>query len=184
MLFCYEKLEIGLYHGDGSVDYKISETGGVKHRGPIGDPQEDYILCIGAGQTFGRFSPMPFPELLARNIGRPVLNFGYGRLCPMDLWWSIPHRRVILGASLVIAQASLWRSDYIQSLERLLPRLPRVLSLRLTCKHFNHLKTDPCVEVPITCKGVYPDEVSHERIAERLTSSLNDILFGGMVRPS
>lgn len=184
MLFCYESLADGLYPVDGSMTYTITETGGVKHRGPIREPKEDYIICLGAGQTFGRFSAKPFPDLLTQKIGRPVLNFGYGRLSPMDLWWSVPHRRILLGASLVIAQASLWRSDYLDSLSELLPRLPEALSLRLLHEKFNHLQIDPFVEVPVTCNGLYPDQASHERIAETLAGFLNDRFPGGVVRSS
>ncbi len=41
-----------------------------------------YFACLGAAQTFGRFCEAPFPTLLARRIGYPVLNISNGGAGP------------------------------------------------------------------------------------------------------
>jgi hypothetical protein len=41
-----------------------------------------YFACLGAAQTFGRFCEVPFPTLLARRIGYPVLNISQGGAGP------------------------------------------------------------------------------------------------------
>jgi hypothetical protein len=41
-----------------------------------------YFACLGAAQTFGRFCEAPFPTLLARRIGYPVLNISHGGAGP------------------------------------------------------------------------------------------------------
>lgn len=38
----------------------------------------NYFVCIGAAQTFGRFCQKPFPTLLEEKLGLPVLNLGSG----------------------------------------------------------------------------------------------------------
>lgn len=49
----------------------------VPLRGPrLYQNEEDYIVFIGAAQTFGRLAEKPFPTLIAEMTGRPVLNLG------------------------------------------------------------------------------------------------------------
>lgn len=56
----------------------------LRLRGPV--PREPvpggYIACVGAAQTFGRFSAEPFPALLSKNLGMPALNLGFGGADP------------------------------------------------------------------------------------------------------
>lgn len=42
----------------------------------------DYFVCLGAAQTFGRFSPEPFPTLLQQRLDLPVLNISHGGAGP------------------------------------------------------------------------------------------------------
>lgn len=60
-------------------DYKlgnIEELPGIDVRGPVPDLSQPYFVCVGATQVFGRFCNHPFPELLSRGLGIPVLNLG------------------------------------------------------------------------------------------------------------
>jgi hypothetical protein len=42
----------------------------------------NYLACIGAAQTFGRFCEQPFPILLGNRLGLPILNLGRGGAGP------------------------------------------------------------------------------------------------------
>jgi hypothetical protein len=65
------------------IDYEIYELRGVNgvFRGPPTDSDE-YIACLGAAQTFGRFVQKPFPKLISRGLGIDVLNLGRGGAGP------------------------------------------------------------------------------------------------------
>lgn len=56
----------------------------LRIRGPRPERLErgGYFVCLGAAQTFGRFCAEPFPTLLARRLGRPVLNISHGGAGP------------------------------------------------------------------------------------------------------
>lgn len=45
-------------------------------RGPLPDLTKPFFVCLGASHVFGRFSQDPFPALLSRAVGIPVLNLG------------------------------------------------------------------------------------------------------------
>ncbi len=45
-------------------------------RGPKTKLGKGFVLCLGGSETFGKFSPDPYPDLLASRLGRPVLNMG------------------------------------------------------------------------------------------------------------
>lgn len=68
------------------VDYRMYELGetGLAFRGPAPGrlTPGGYFAAIGAAQTFGCFCPAPFPNLLARELGLPGLNLGYGGAGP------------------------------------------------------------------------------------------------------
>lgn len=60
-------------------DYKlgtIEQLPDIELRGPVPDLSQPYFVCVGATQVFGRFCNHPFPELLSRDLGIPVLNLG------------------------------------------------------------------------------------------------------------
>lgn len=69
------------------VDYRMSELAGtgLAFRGPfpdtLGEPGS-YFACLGAAQTLGCFCEHPYPSLVAREIGLPALNLGYGGAGP------------------------------------------------------------------------------------------------------
>lgn len=60
------------------IDYDGYEWGRLNqlYRGPRPDLSQPYIACIGGGQTFGRYVSTPFPDLLGRETGMTVANFG------------------------------------------------------------------------------------------------------------
>jgi hypothetical protein len=61
------------------VDYETYQLPGVRgvFRGPPINGDE-YVACLGAAQTFGRFVKTPFPTLIARTLGIGALNLGRG----------------------------------------------------------------------------------------------------------
>lgn len=63
--------------------YELEGTG-LWFRGPApSDLQEGaYFTAIGAAQTFGCFTPRPYPALLAERLGMEALNLGYSGAGP------------------------------------------------------------------------------------------------------
>lgn len=67
------------------VDYQMYELAGTGlwFRGPAPALEPGrYFTCMGAAQTFGCFCADPYPALLARRLGLPALNLGYGGAGP------------------------------------------------------------------------------------------------------
>lgn len=67
------------------LDYQIYELPGtaLQFRGP--EPKlvaGDYFSCLGAAQTFGCFTPKPYPKILEESLGVTALNLGYGGAGP------------------------------------------------------------------------------------------------------
>jgi MoaA/NifB/PqqE/SkfB family radical SAM enzyme len=64
------------------IDYQVYSIEGVAPYGfrgpsPGGKIPKDFVSCIGAAQTFGRFVEHPYPALLQQKIAElPVLNLG------------------------------------------------------------------------------------------------------------
>ncbi|MHA6326041.1 DUF6473 family protein [Roseivivax sp. CAU 1753] len=48
----------------------------LRFRGPMPDLSAGYVACLGGTETFGRFLPDPWPQLLGHRLGRAVANFG------------------------------------------------------------------------------------------------------------
>lgn len=102
------------------VDYELFRIPGVDRdlRGPRVDLDKPYVACIGAAQTFGRFCQRPFPALLGKSLGIPVLNFAIGG-CGPEMYRREPHLGILRRSKLVIAQVlsgrsasnSAWRSN-------------------------------------------------------------------------
>jgi hypothetical protein len=65
------------------IDYELYELPGVAgtFRGPPIRGRE-YIACVGAAQTFGRFVEAPYPRLLSHALGIETLNLGRGGAGP------------------------------------------------------------------------------------------------------
>ena len=64
---------------DGTLDYLPCRYGKSKlmFRGPRTALNEPYIAFIGGTVTYGKFVEIPFPDLLAREVGVPALNLGF-----------------------------------------------------------------------------------------------------------
>jgi LPS sulfotransferase NodH len=65
---------------DTHIDYEMFNHMGVSFRGPRPSSLEDgeYVCCIGGSHTFGRFCQEPYPAILSKKLGIPVLNMGCG----------------------------------------------------------------------------------------------------------
>lgn len=63
------------------LDYKYAQLSGTEtlFRGPIPeDLSGGFITCLGGAHTLGRFVEQPYPALLQKQLGIPVLNLGHG----------------------------------------------------------------------------------------------------------
>lgn len=94
------------------VDYELYELPGIDvvFRGPPVNGNE-YVACLGAAQTFGRFVQAPFPRLLSRNLDIEVLNLGRGGAGPT---FHLSNQRLIEyinRARLVVVQVMSGRSQ-------------------------------------------------------------------------
>ncbi len=45
-------------------------------RGPARALEQPYVVCLGGTETFGRFVPRPYPDLLEGRLGYPCINLG------------------------------------------------------------------------------------------------------------
>ncbi len=74
-------------------------------RGPIpADLSADFIACIGGAHTLGRFVQTPYPALLQKQLGIPVLNLGHGGGKPEFYLQSKGFIEVINKAKCVVVQ--------------------------------------------------------------------------------
>lgn len=68
------------------MDYQIYDRKGFWLRGPNPHPLEKrrYIAFAGAAQTFGRFTPYPFPTSVGDALGAKILNLGISGAGPRN----------------------------------------------------------------------------------------------------
>jgi|SRR5690606_11036055 hypothetical protein len=66
------------YAGEAALDYFPCRYGQSKllFRGPRRRLEGAYAAAIGGTETYGKFVPDPFPALVERALGLPVVNFG------------------------------------------------------------------------------------------------------------
>lgn len=66
------------YRGAGALDYFPCRYGMSKllFRGPRRQLEGDYCAAIGGTETYGKFVAEPWPHLLEKRTGMPVVNFG------------------------------------------------------------------------------------------------------------
>lgn len=64
--------------GESPIDYNQCRYGHSKllFRGPKKSTKDKYIAFIGGTETYGKYIPEPFPELVEQQLGLPCLNFG------------------------------------------------------------------------------------------------------------
>lgn len=96
------------------VDYQMYELPptGLSFRGPARPvvPGE-YIACLGAAQTLGCFCEHPYPALLEKELGMPVLNLGYGGAGPRFYNRHQPLIDVINQSKFAVVQVMSGRSE-------------------------------------------------------------------------
>ena len=76
----YQDQELGLIN----YQYFQAPGGTLYFRGPMPPSLEknEFFVCIGAAQTFGRFCEQPFSELISDRLNLPCLNLGYAGAGP------------------------------------------------------------------------------------------------------
>lgn len=77
-------MSIGYQQTDAHIiDYELYQLPGIRchFRGPP-ITSDQYVACVGAAQTFGRFVSTPFPRLISRALGVDALNLGRGGAGP------------------------------------------------------------------------------------------------------
>jgi hypothetical protein len=64
--------------GESPLDYQQCRYGHSKllFRGPRRDTNKKYCAFIGGTETYGKYIPVPFPELVEKQIGVPCVNLG------------------------------------------------------------------------------------------------------------
>ncbi|PSL17542.1 DUF6473 family protein [Shimia abyssi] len=69
----YEKM------GGGDLDYEPCQYGSSRllFRGPKKDLEEGDVAFLGGTETYGKFIPQPFPDLVERELSRPCVNLGF-----------------------------------------------------------------------------------------------------------
>jgi hypothetical protein len=66
------------FPGEGSLDYYPCHYGSSRllFRGPRRDIERAFVAVLGGTETYGKFVPLPFPDLIERRLGLPVVNLG------------------------------------------------------------------------------------------------------------
>lgn len=66
------------YQGVGALDYFPCRYGKSKllFRGPYRPPGRRYVAVLGGTETYGKFVPFPYPDLVEKAIGVRVINLG------------------------------------------------------------------------------------------------------------
>jgi hypothetical protein len=95
------------------VNYEMYPLPGVERGYFRGPPVrgEEYVACVGAAQTFGRFVQRPFPHLLSRALEMEALNLGRGGAGPTYPLADPILLRYINRARLVVVQVLSGRSQ-------------------------------------------------------------------------
>ena len=72
------------YAADAALDYFPCRYGHSRllFRGPRKRLEGAYVAAVGGTETYGKFVAEPFPALLERALGMPVVNFGYSNAGP------------------------------------------------------------------------------------------------------
>ncbi|MBL4927097.1 DUF6473 family protein [Fuscibacter oryzae] len=97
-----------VFQGAGALDYAPCHYAGSRlaFRGPERPVTGCYLACLGGTETYGRFVPRPFPDLLEAELGLPVLNLGCANAGP-DVFLAEPALLALMaGAEAVVVQAA------------------------------------------------------------------------------
>lgn len=94
------------FPGEGALDYFPCHYGSARllFRGPRRDIDGAYIAILGGSETYGKFVPDPFPDLIERELGLPVANLGCMNAGP-DVFLNEPSVTAIAaGACMTVVQ--------------------------------------------------------------------------------
>lgn len=97
------------------IDYELWKMDGLNRpfRGP--GPQNlepgKFFTCLGAAQTFGVYTPKPFPQLLSGKLQLPVLNAGVAGAGPLHFLKNIQYLDQANQSQFVIVQVMSGRSE-------------------------------------------------------------------------
>lgn len=94
------------YAGEGSLDYFPCHYGGSKllFRGPQRDLTMPYVVALGGAETYGKFIPRPWPDLVEAETGWRMVNLGCVNAGP-EAWLADPAAmKVIAGARVAVVQ--------------------------------------------------------------------------------
>lgn len=105
----YQKRDIDI------IDYELYKNFGIGPllRGPKPDvdiEKDEFIVCIGAAQTYGCYVEKPFPKQLSEKYGLPVINLGVAGAGPQFYHKRQKFIDLINKAKLVIVQVMSARS--------------------------------------------------------------------------
>ncbi len=98
------------------IDYKLYNIEGINIKRPFRGPslgkliKGEYIVCIGAAQTFGCYTEEPYPYLLHKALNIPVLNLGVAGAGPKFFTERKELLRLINDAKFAIVQIMSGRS--------------------------------------------------------------------------
>ncbi|QYK43672.1 MAG: hypothetical protein KF887_19560 [Paracoccaceae bacterium] len=96
------------YAGEGSLDYFPCHYGGSRllFRGPHRDLAMPYVVSLGGAETYGRFIPRPWPDLVEAATGWRMVNLGCVNAGP-DAWLADAGAlRVAQGARAAVLQVT------------------------------------------------------------------------------
>ena len=79
-------------------------TSPVVFRGPRRSLEQEYVVILGGTEAYGKFIPRPFPNLVEKLIGRPVVNLGRTNAGPQTYLADTGLQEVVTNASDVIVQ--------------------------------------------------------------------------------
>ena len=96
------------FQGAGVLDYAPCHYAGSRlaFRGPQRPVSGRYLACLGGTETYGRFVPRPYPDLLEAELGLPVLNLGCANAGPDVFLAEQAVLALAAGARVMVVQAT------------------------------------------------------------------------------
>lgn len=91
---------------EGALDYFPCHygTSGLTFRGPRRSLDRPYVAFLGGNETYGKFIPDPFPDLVEEEVGYGAVNLGWSN-AGLDLYLSEPGlTEIAAGAEAVVLQ--------------------------------------------------------------------------------
>lgn len=90
----------------GALDYASCAYGGSRlvFRGPKRDTEHAFIAVLGGSEAYGKFVKFPFPDLLEKELGLPVANFGQQNAGPDVFLNDRPALEIAARAAVTVVQ--------------------------------------------------------------------------------